>query len=206
MEAQTKTTPATGNTSTLPGAAKRFIAFLLLFLLGFGIPLASSYYAKNTRSREELSAKLEFPSAKAGKPVMIDLAQQGTLKRIYQRWTLRTNGSVINQGDAPHRVRLELEGNPFLTSWHVQNRTWDKATQTITTPLLPKEKTSFNIFYRIPEDLRRQAVIYDGVLTAVDPETGEVLASTPFKVVNSQLGDSAASTGGAGAETPHGAH
>lgn len=171
-------------------AGARLAAVMLLFVLGFGAPVAGGYYSKNVSSKEGNKGELMFPpdKKKGVKPAEIDVAKFGSLKRTLQPWTVRIYTSVNNKSKESRRVGVVLENCPVPAKWHVTDYTWDAETRAIREPLPPGKKFGVYIFVAIPEELRHRPVICDGRLKAVAPETGEVLATLPLRLLNSAAG------------------
>lgn len=168
--------------------SRRLAATMVLFVLGFGIPVAGGYYAKNVSSKESNKGELAFPPDPKAKPAEIDVARFGTPKKVLQPWSVRVYTAVVNKTKKPQRVGVFLQGCDLPARWHVTDYTWDETTHTVETPLPPGKKFGVYIFFNIPEEMRARPVICQGFLRAIDPDTGAVLASLPLKLKNSAAG------------------
>jgi len=198
--------------SRLVAVVGRFpLRLFLFFLLGLGLPLAGGYYSKGVSSLESHKGSLEFPpdKKKKAKPAEIDVARFGWPKRVFQPWRVRVYISVANNSREPRRVGVALEGCDLPARWHVTDYTWDEASRALREPLRPGGKFGVYIFFTIPEEERDKPVICEGRIRAVDPTTGETLASLPLRLLNSAAGPVSPSprrSGGPGGEAvPDGA-
>lgn len=187
---------------------RRVAATALLFLFGLAIPLAGGYYSKNVSSKESNKGELAFPpdpDPKKKKPAEIDIAKFATPKKVVQPWSVRIYTAVVNKSKEPRRVGVTLEGCQLPARWHVTDYTWDEITHAIQEPLPPGKKFGVYIFFTIPEEMRTKPVICEGMLKALDPDTGKVLATLPVKLKNSAAGPAPApgkGNRGSGDETP----
>lgn len=167
----------------------RWIVTVLLFGLGLGVPFAAGLYSKSTSKRDGSKAVLRFPAgAKAPEPAVVDLGRLAGVKGTVQPWRVRLYARVHNASAEPRRVKIVLQDCPVPVEWYSRDYTWDEETRAIAEALPPGKKFGTYLFVQIPRDLRHRPVVCDGLLKALDPQSGELLASVPVRILNSGAG------------------
>lgn len=160
-----------------------------LLVLGIGLPVAAGLFSRGVSKGEGAKVVLRFPpSSNNTSPAMVDIARFGIIKDALQRWRMRIYVRVENATQKPHKVRVTLDGCPLQIDWHARDYTWDDTRRALDEPLLPNQRFGIYLFTAIPEELRDQARLCDGVLRAFDDDTGELLATSRLQIINSSLG------------------
>jgi len=160
-----------------------------LLVLGIGLPVAAGLFSKGVSKAEGAKAVLRFPqTAKAPKPAIVDLARFGALKETIQPWRIRVYVRVENAADRPYKVRVELDGCQLPISWYARDYTWNEARRALEKPLPPGKRFGIYLFVAVPKELRERSRLCDGVLRALDDDTGALLATIRLQIVNSSRG------------------
>lgn len=155
----------------------------LAVAIGFALPVAAGHYGRGMSGREAAKASLAFPGP-PGKPVTVDLAAFGGLKKTLQPWHFRIFVSVANKTAGPRRVGVRVEGCALFFDWVVRDYTWEADARAVAEPIPPGGKLTLYLFTEVPEELRGQPIYCDGRIVAFAPETGELLTALPLRVVN----------------------
>jgi hypothetical protein len=163
---------------------------IILVIFGFVMPVSAGYYAKAVAGMESIKSTIEFPqdTKEENKPIIIDVAKFGGLKKIFQPRKIRIYASVKNNSQKPQRVGLALEDCPLPLNWHITDYTWDENARVIREPLPTGKRFGAYFFATIPEEQFRQPLICKGRIKVINPETGVMLASLTVTIVNSAIG------------------
>ena len=124
------------------------------------------------------------------KPIRVDVAKQGVLKRIFCPWIdgLSTHW-LLNIDSKPHRIGMRLENTTFPVEWHVNaGIPWDPESRTFAKALQPGERVpelAIDWMFNFPVEVRDKPVWYQGGLSVFDADSGEVLTFIPITFLNS---------------------
>jgi hypothetical protein len=171
---------------------RKAVTTILSMVLGFILIFTGGYYRTTDGVRSEsgkLDVKIDGAQEETvkGKPVTINLAKQGMYKKTFNPWTTRINGSVTNEGEEPLQLKFVFVDDDSLPiTLAMRQLAWNQEEKTLVRLVLKDEKISFNIYLRVPRELRRQGAIYDGGLEISDAKTGRQLAYVPIKLTNSK--------------------
>ncbi|HJV45126.1 MAG TPA: hypothetical protein VJ824_05290 [Bacillota bacterium] len=92
---------------------------------------------------------------------------------------------VKNNSQNEYSVRFELPDFPGYYDMNSENLRSENSPLQRT--FQPGQNTNLDITFRIGEQSRNQALVYDGELRAVDSKTGEIIGKTPIVIINSKL-------------------
>jgi hypothetical protein len=125
----------------------------------------------------------------AGRPAILDLADQGYPKRLVQpnqvSITTGHRGGITNMGLRPIWLQVRAEGFAGTARATSTDPTFRESEGRLGRPLQPKQSFSMSLDLEIPRDRLQCAEVSSGVLRFTDYKTGQLLAEVPVKVINS---------------------
>ncbi len=165
----------------------------MFFICALFVTLGSSYYSAHLGKSEMFHFWVFFPAGRGppASPIEIHVNQQGFLKRILDPWVVALSTHwIINTGDKPYIVGLQLVNCTFPVEWEVNaGIPWDPETKSFTQPLGPGESVPYlgiDWFFHVPKEIRPQRIWYDGGLAVIDSETGDTLSFIPITIYGSE--------------------
>lgn len=136
-----------------------------------------------------LSLPQKAKVAGGSRPVVVDVQEQGLLKRVLQPWVIQVSTHGLeNKSSKSYTLQFELtDGKVLPVVWDVRDPAWDPERRVLDRPFQPGQRIPVRILFKVPEELRNQAVIYQGHLQVRDYQTQEQLASVPITIANSRV-------------------
>ncbi len=160
--------------------------------LGAAVAILIGSYAGAISGGERGSFVMNFPAegAEAGGPsvraltgtIVVALDRAGIVKRYLQPGVVEVASHVVrNVGDAPRRIRFEVEGFSEDMEWHSRDRAWNPDTHEIERYIAPGESVDFGLLVTLPDPIPAIAVPMKGTIIIVDAESGERLSELPVR-------------------------
>jgi hypothetical protein len=118
--------------------------------------------------------------------LVVDVGKQGVLKRILQPDFLSISTHWLrNVGTQPYQIRLEMDMCGLDLEWVTFERDWDPLAKTSTRMIDPGDTFNMDWYFKIPPELRQQAIVCEGQLRVSDAQTETLLTALPIKILNS---------------------
>lgn len=161
---------------------------LITGIISLSLVVGAGYYRSSISEGVFFYLTLPQKSEAASKPVVADLSGEGMPKKIFQPGVVRisTHG-IQNRGKKPYNLQFELSDTTIPVEWSVLDQAWDEESHLLARPFRPGESLGVGLLFKVPEDSRAQALIYEGKLKVIDYRTKEQLALIPIKITNSDI-------------------
>ena len=117
--------------------------------------------------------------------VLIDVGQEGWLKRLQPRFFNLSSHWIRNVGVKPYKIRLDMDLCDFELEWETPEANWDQATQSSTRTSSPGKLQHGLVLPHSDRSHARERGL-PGQLEVLDAETGESLSVLPITILNSR--------------------
>lgn len=165
------------------------VVTVCLFIAMNALTIGLGYYRESVMG-ERASFMVSLPS-QDNKPVMLDLAEQGFPKHLFQPGKVSISSDhregITNKGEKPLPLQVVTKGFPGKVTLHSNTSEFDEKTGQLGRPLESNQSFSLSLDLEIPDKLRQQYHIFSGLIQFIDPKSGNLLGVVPVHVVNSQI-------------------
>lgn len=165
------------------------LKFILIFTTAVIVSIILASFNKEAKL-EKAQFKAELP-LKSSEPVIVDIAKQKFLKRIFQPGRITVyagkGSGIFNKSDKDISLGVKLEGFDGNVILNSSAKDFDKKTGLFKKPIEPDKSAAIELNFNIPrKDIDSKRVIRSGVVVFINYKTGEILGKLPVQIINSK--------------------
>lgn len=174
---------------------KRYATLILIisFILMAFFTIGAGYYKKSVAIEQSSTFKIPIIGDKntnekyIDKTTVINVEQQGLVKKLVQPNVQTLQGIIINKGKEDLSLRLDYKGFNGKVIVSSSDNSFDSSSHKFNSILKTDKSFKIKILLNEPRNEINQHTVNTGIINVVNLKNNKIIGSVPIKVINSSV-------------------